>query len=85
MQCVYCEVGTEWLNIVIKGNIAIKGNMAKQSLRNGVIRVMTDGICSMSAVYVCDDTFHLKASQQSTSSPQGKLPAVKEADVISAS
>ena len=58
--------------------------MAKRPLQNGVICVMTDGMCSMSAVYVCDNTFHLKASQQSTSSSQGKLLAVKEADVISA-
>ena len=59
--------------------------MAKRLLRNGVIRVMTDGICSVSAVYACNNTFHLKASQQSTLSPQGKVLAVKEADVISAS
>jgi len=85
VQCVYCEVGTEWLNIVLEGNIANEGNMAKQPLRNGIICVMTDGICRMLAVYVCDNTFHLKASQQSTSSPQGKLLAVKEADVISVS
>ena len=58
--------------------------MAEWPLQNGVICVMTDGICSMLAVYVCDNTFHLKASQQSTSSPQGKLLAVKESDVISA-
>jgi hypothetical protein len=82
VQWVYCEVGTEWLNVVLEGNM---GNMAKLPLRNGVICVMTDGMCSMSAVYVCDNTFHLKASQQSTSSSQGKLLAVKEADVISAS
>jgi len=34
------------------------------------------------AVYVCDNTFHLKASQQSTSSPKGKLLDVKVVDVI---
>jgi hypothetical protein len=33
-------------------------------------------------VYVCGNTFHLKASQQATSSPQGKMPAEKLADVI---
>jgi hypothetical protein len=36
------------------------------------------------AVYVCDNTFHLKASQQSTSSPKGKLLVVKVVDVITA-
>jgi hypothetical protein len=36
------------------------------------------------AVYVSDNTFHLKASQQLTWSPQGKLPAVKVADVTPA-
>jgi len=82
VQCVYCEVGTEWLNRVLEGNIAYEGNMAKWPLRNGVMCVMTDGICSVLAVYVCDNTFHLKASQQSTSSPHGKLLAV---NVISAS
>jgi hypothetical protein len=35
-------------------------------------------------VYVCDKTFHLKASQQYASSSQGKMPAVKVADVITA-
>jgi len=85
VQCVYCEVGTEWLNIVLEGNIANEGNMAKWPLRYGMICVMTDGICSMLAVYVCDNTFLLKVSQQTTSSPQGKLLAVKEADIISAS
>jgi hypothetical protein len=34
------------------------------------------------AVYVCDNTFHLKVSQQSASSPKGKMLAVKVADVI---
>lgn len=33
------------------------------------------------AVYVCDNTFHLQASQQSASPPQGKLSAVRVADV----
>jgi len=36
------------------------------------------------AVYVCDNTFHLKAYQQATSLPQGKLLAVKMADEIPA-
>jgi hypothetical protein len=47
--------------------------------------VMKDGMCSTSgrlAVYVCGNTFHLKASQQSTSSLEGKTPAVKVANVI---
>jgi len=34
------------------------------------------------AVYVDDNTFHLKASQQSTLSPKGKILAVKVADVM---
>jgi hypothetical protein len=33
-------------------------------------------------VHVCDNTFHLKASQQATSSLEGKTPAVNVADVI---
>jgi hypothetical protein len=36
------------------------------------------------AVYVGDNTFHLKVSQQSKSSPKGKMPAVKVTDVITA-
>jgi hypothetical protein len=35
------------------------------------------------AVYVYENTFHLKVSQQSTSSPKGTMLAVKVADVIS--
>jgi len=34
------------------------------------------------AVYVYDNTFHLKASQQSKSSPKETMLAVKVADVI---
>ena len=55
--------------------------MAKWPLRKGVMCVMTDGMSSMSAVYVCDNTLRLRASQQTTSS---KMPAVKVADVITA-
>jgi hypothetical protein len=36
------------------------------------------------ALYVCDNTFHVKTSQHSTTSPQGKSPAAKEADVTPA-
>jgi hypothetical protein len=35
-------------------------------------------------VYVCDKTFRLKVSQQSTVLPKGQMPAVKVADVITA-
>ena len=34
--------------IVLEGNIANEGNTAKRPLRNGVICVTTDGICSTS-------------------------------------
>ena len=33
VQCVYCEVDTEWLNIVLEGSIANKGNMAYVACR----------------------------------------------------
>ena len=55
--------------------------MAKWPLRKDVMCVTPDGMCSMSPVYVCNNTFRLKASQQTTSS---KMPAVKVADVITA-
>jgi len=66
---------------VLEGNIANENNMAKWPLRKDVMCVTTDDMCSMSAVYACDNTFRLKASQQTTSS---KMPAVKVADVITA-
>jgi hypothetical protein len=92
LQCSVCLLCTEssvlfiwdlikcylqsYLNRVLQGNIANKGNMAKWPLRNGVICV-TDRLVYVAhqedwAVNVCCNTFHLKASQQSTSSPEGR-------------
>jgi hypothetical protein len=86
---IYCSVvdHTLWhvsLCIVLEGNVANESNMAKWPLRNGAIIMTTDGTCSTSERLgsVCDNTFHLKAYQQATSSPQGNMMAVKVADVI---
>ena len=71
---------------MLEGNIANEDNMVKSPMRKGVICMTTDGIYSTSerlgCVCVCDNTFHLKASQQSTSLPKAKMPAVKVADGI---
>jgi hypothetical protein len=54
---------------VLEGNISNEVNMAKWTLRNGVICVTSDCICSTSALYVFGNTLHLNASQQSKLSP----------------